>query len=72
MSKVSGSYHKLSDDSTKMAALVKRFISLYLYHFGRFNVDLKCSYTLDYIATLFWSLIYALHGLAVRALRNTM
>ena len=42
--------------STKMAA--------YLYHVGHFIVDLKCSYTLDYIATLFRSQMCALHGLA--------
>ena len=29
--------------------------SLCLYHVGHFNVGFKCSYTLDYSATLFWS-----------------
>ena len=43
--------------------------SLYLYHVGPFNVDLKCSYTPDYIATLFLWPMYALHGLAVRAIQ---
>ena len=56
--------------STKTAAPVKRFISiLYLYYVGHFNVDFKCSYTLDYSATLFRPPIYALHGLAVRAIQ---
>ena len=43
--------------------------SLYLYHVVHINVDLKWSYTLDYIATLFRSPIYALHRLAVRAIQ---
>ena len=30
----------------------------------------KCSYTLDYIATLFQSPIYELHSLAVRAIQS--
>ena len=55
--------------ATKIPAPVKRFSSLYLYHVGHFNVDFKCSYTLDYIATLFQSPVYALHGLAVRAIQ---
>ena len=53
-----------------MAVPVKRFIFfLYLYLVGHFNIDFKCSYTLDYISTLFRSPIYALHGLAVRAIQ---
>ena len=48
-----------------MAAPVTIFSSLYLYHVGNFNVDFKCSYTLDYTAILFRSPICALHGLAV-------
>ena len=43
--------------------------SLYLYHVVHINVDLKWSYTLDYIATSFRSPIYALHRLAVRAIQ---
>ena len=43
--------------------------SMYLYHVGHFDVDLKCLCTLDYIATLFCSPIYALHGLAERAIQ---
>ena len=42
--------------------------SLYLYHIGHLNVHFKCSYTLDNIAALIRSPIYALHGLAVRAM----
>jgi hypothetical protein len=38
----------------------------------RFNVDFKCSYTLDYIAALIRSPIYALHGLAVRAIQFSL
>ena len=53
-----------------MAAPVKRFIFFDLYHVGHFNVDFKCSLTLDYIANLFWSPIYALHGLALRAIQK--
>ena len=46
------------------------FFFLYLYHVGHCNVDFFfCSYTLDYIATLFRSTIYVLHGLAVRAIQ---
>ena len=30
---------------TKMAAPVKRFFSLYLYHVGHFNINFKCSHT---------------------------
>ena len=51
---------------TKMAAPVKRFIFFVFVPLGHFNVDLKYSYTLDYIAALFRSPIYALHGLAVQ------
>ena len=40
-----------------------------VYHVGHFNVDLKCSYTLDYIDILFRSQMYALHGVAVRAIQ---
>ena len=43
--------------------------SLYLYHVGYLNVDLKCSYTLNYIATLFLSPIYLLLGLTGRAIQ---
>ena len=52
-----------------MAAPVKRFFFLYLYHVGRFNVDFKSFYTLDYIANVFRSQIYILHGLAVHAIQ---
>ena len=49
-----------------MSAPVKRFIcSVFV---GLFNVNFKCSYTLDYIATL--SPKDALHGLAVRAIQR--
>ena len=42
----------LNDSATKMAAPIKLIIVfLYLYHIGQINVDFKCSYTLDYIAT---------------------
>ena len=34
-----------------------------------FNVDVHCSYTLDYVAALIWSPMYALHGLAVCAIQ---
>ena len=44
--------------------------SLYLYHFGCSNFDFKCFYTLDYIAALIRSPMYALHGLAVRAIQR--
>ena len=47
----------------------ENLFSLYLYHVGHFNVDFKCPYTLYYIATLFWSPTYALHGLAVHAIQ---
>ena len=39
------------------------------YHVVHYNVDFKCSYTVDYIAILFRSPIYAVHGLAVRAIQ---
>ena len=45
------------------------YFLFYLYHVGHVNVDFKCSYTLDYISTLFRSPIYALHGIAVRAIK---
>ena len=51
------------------------FVSLFfvsLYHVGHFNADFKCSYTLDYIATLSRSPIYALScvvAFAVRAMQ---
>ena len=51
-----------------MAVPVKKCY-LYLYHVGRFNVDFKCSYTLDYIADLIQSPIDALHSLAVHAIQ---
>ena len=43
-------------------------------HVGNFNVDFKCSFIqiLDYIAALFRSPIYALHGLAVRAIQFSL
>ena len=41
--------------------------SFYLYHVGGFNVVFKTSYTLDFIAALIRSPIYALPGLALRA-----
>ena len=45
---------------TKMAApSTYKVFSLYLYDVVRFNVDLKCSYTLDYIAALILSPIDA-------------
>ena len=53
--------------STKWLRLWRDLFSLCLYHVGDFNVDF--SYTLDDIATLFWSPIYALHGLGVRAIQ---
>jgi hypothetical protein len=43
--------------------------SLYLYHVGGFNVVFKSSYTFDFIAALIRSPIYALHGLALRAIQ---
>ena len=43
--------------------------SFYLYHVGGFNVVFKTSYTLDFIAALIRSPIYALHGLALRAIQ---
>ena len=43
---------RLNDSATKMVAPIKLIIVfLYLYHVGQINVDFKCSYTLDYIAT---------------------
>ena len=41
---------------------------IFLYYVGNFNVDFKCFYTIDYIATLFRSPINALH-LAVHAIQ---
>ena len=43
--------------------------SLYLYHVGGFNVVFKSSYTLDFIAALIRSPIYALHGHTLRAIQ---
>ena len=48
---------------------LRDLFSLYLYHNGHVNVDFKCFYTLDYIATLCRSPMNALHGLAVRAIQ---
>ena len=47
----------------------RKYMCVYWYQVGHSNLDLKCSCTLDYIASLFLSLIYALHGLAVRAIQ---
>ena len=44
---------------------LRDLFSLYLYHVGHF----KYSYALDNIATLFRSPMYALHGLALRAIQ---
>ena len=49
---------------SKMAVPVMRCLLV-----GCFNLDFKCSYTLDYIAALIRSPIYALHGLALRAIQ---
>ena len=43
--------------------------SLYLYHVGGFNVVVKSSYTLNFIAALIRSPMFALHGLALRAIQ---
>ena len=51
-----------------MATEVLHLFSLNLYHVI-LMVIFKCSYTLDYIATLFRSGIYALQGLAVCAIQ---
>ena len=59
--------------STKLIRPWRDLFSLHLYHVGHFNVELKCSYTLDYIVILFtydtMSHMYALLGLAVCAKR---
>ena len=55
--------------STKWMRPWRDLFSLYLYHVGPFIVDFKCPYTPDHIATLFWSPIYTLYGLAVRAIQ---
>ena len=49
----------------------KRFIFFVFvsHHHGHFYVDFKCSYTLDYIATLSRSPVYVLHSLAVCAIQ---
>ena len=57
-------------DPFTMKSLNTRLWTLHhLHHVRHFNVDFKCSYTLDYVATLFRSPIYALHGLAVRTIQ---
>ena len=59
--------------ANKMAAPIVNgdwaVFSLYLYHVGGCNVDFKSSYTLDFIAALIRSPIYALHGHALRAIQ---
>ena len=55
--------------SVKNGCTRKYIFFLNLYHVGHFNVEFKCPYTRPYIATLFRSPIYALHGLAVHAIQ---
>ena len=55
-----------------MAAPVENYFLCIFYHVGQFNVDVKGSYTLDYIATLFRSSIYAKHCLSECAVQCTV